>query len=134
MPNPDLVPDEREAIIEAMAEAMWLSQPGPRMPYWNQAVWERFATAAYDASPIERYRKALEEIQNELGVRRALVQAAVAFDAFIEMVESGQSVFAMDPEDENSEPKVYERVREGLAAAVAPFKDNPQIPRSEVEP
>ena len=58
--------DDREAIIEAMAEAInevlfhgndWIDDP--RDP-------KRIARAAYDASPLERYRLALENVQDRV--------------------------------------------------------------------
>lgn len=61
------MPDEREAIIEAMHAAMVDAgdKLHPHIKVWplDATVLARFVDAAYDASPIERYRKALEEIR-----------------------------------------------------------------------
>lgn len=86
---------DREAIIEAMAEAMWLSQPGPRQPYWNQEVWERFAAAAYDASPIERYRKALEAADSMLTLVWHRYRSALPDDVAPEFEQAMREVVAV---------------------------------------
>lgn len=54
---------EREAIIDAMAQAIETRQWGA-YPF-SSAFSSELAAAAYDASPIERYRKALEDISRE---------------------------------------------------------------------
>ena len=64
--------NDKEAIIEAMAKASyehWYApdQWGARSPgRYMQDAWRKGMRAAYDASPIERYRKALEEIKGEM--------------------------------------------------------------------
>lgn len=55
--------DSREAIIEAMAEAIGGDRVNwPSLPEEEREDHRILARAAYDASPIERYRTALEEI------------------------------------------------------------------------
>ena len=60
---------DREAIIEAMHHAMVLAgdKLDPHIKVWpmDATVLDRFVNAAYDASPLERYRKALEEIADD---------------------------------------------------------------------
>ena len=50
--------NDREAIIEVIAQALVVASGG-QPAYLN---WSGLARAAYDASPLERYRLALEQI------------------------------------------------------------------------
>jgi hypothetical protein len=47
-----------------------------------------------------------------------VIEAAHAFDAFIQLVDSGMTVFPLDPEHPDSEQNVYSRVADNLHAAI----------------
>lgn len=72
--------------------------------------------------------RALDE--HEVAIRAALAaryeglrEAATAFDSFIQMVDSGMSVFPFDPEHPDSEAKTYDRVQHNLRAALQALKE-----------
>lgn len=66
------------------------------------------------------YHKAMDERDAEV---RALVEAVRGFDAFIQMVDSGMTVFPLDPEHEDSELRAYERVLANLRTALKHFEE-----------
>ena len=108
MPSPDAsaqgapVASQEAEAREHLAE-VWLDGP-------------REATRALDA-----YAAAIRASERERYA--ALVEAARAFDAFIQLVDSGMTVFPFDPAHPDSEQNTYERVLEGLSAALAALEE-----------
>lgn len=102
----EAVRDARDTVLEAYDDSM--TSPNFEADREHD---ERFIAAldAYEAAIRADERAKVETV----------IEAARQFDTFIQMVDSGMTVFPLDPEHEDSEQNVYIRVREQLGAAVA---------------
>lgn len=120
MPNPDTSAQGAPAASqEAEARGAVLKaydDSGESLTFETDEVCDAAFITALDA-----YAAAIRASERERYA--ALVDAARAFDAFIEVVDSGMTVFPFDPADPNSEQNTYDRVQKGLRAALAALEE-----------